>query len=143
RCCQLKMAGIFAHFSGGCSRRRWGRGRGGSMTFLTRSISPGPGDSLHALLSLEAEALGAALNAMEPEEATLAITRAPSLEERSRLVWALAPDRRSEVLDRLHPGFVGALIQNGEEENKRLLGDLSREQFTRLLRYCNPQQAFY
>jgi hypothetical protein len=113
------------------------------MTFLARSMSLDPGDSVHALLSLEAPALGAALNAMEAEDAALVVGRAPTLEERSRLVWALAPERRTEVLDRLHPGFVGALIQNREEENKRLLGDLSREQFSRLLRYCSPQQAYY
>jgi hypothetical protein len=113
------------------------------MTFLARSMSLDPGDSVHALLSLEAPALGAALNAIEAEDAALVVGRAPTLEERSRLVWALAPERRTEVLDRLHPGFVGALIQNREEENKRLLGDLSREQFSRLLRYCSPQQAYY
>src|SRR5438045_3758553 len=101
------------------------------MTFLTRSMSLDPGDSLHALLSLQEEgALGAALNAMEPEDAATAVARASTLEDRSRLLWALAPDRRAAVLDRLHPGFIGALIQNQEEENKRLLGDLSREQFS-------------
>ena len=104
------------------------------MNFLSRSPLGGSDSPAQALLSLEeTEALRAAVNALEPEEAALAIGQAPSLEEKSRLVWALAPDRRAEVLDRLHPGFVGALIQNREAENKALLGDLSREQFARLL----------
>jgi hypothetical protein len=118
--------------------------RGEEMTFLTRSPLGGSDSPAHALLSLdEPEALQAAIDALAPEEAALAIGQAPSLEERSRLVWALAPDRRAEVLDQLHPGFVGALIQNREAENKALLGDLSREQFTRLLRYCSPERAYY
>jgi hypothetical protein len=118
--------------------------RGEKMTFLTRSPLHDPGNVVHALLSLqEAEAFQAAVNALEPEEAALAIGQAPALDEKSRLVWALAPDRRAEVLDQLHPGFVGALIQNREAENKALLGDLSREQFTRLLRYCSPERAYY
>jgi hypothetical protein len=117
---------------------------GDRMTFITRSASMDHGDPIHALLSLEeSEAFNAAVNAMEPEEVALAIGRAPTLEQRSRLVWALTPERRAEALDKLHPGFVGALIQNQEEENKRLLGDLSREQFTRLLRYCDPERAYY
>jgi hypothetical protein len=114
------------------------------MTFLTRSASSDPNDPVHALLALDdPEALAAAVNAMELEDAALAVGGAATMEERSRLLWALTPDRRTEVLDRLHPGFVGALVQNREDENKRLLGDISREQFTRLLRYCNPAGAFY
>lgn len=114
------------------------------MTFLSRSSSLDPNDSVNALLSLqEDEALQAAMNALEPEDAAAAIGRAPSLDDRSRLIWALVPDRREEVLDRLHPGFVGALIQNQEAENKALLGNLSREQYTRLLRYCSPERAYY
>src|SRR5438309_11575233 len=114
------------------------------MTFLNRSPALDPNDPVHALLSLEEEeALQAAINAMEPEDAARAIGQAPTVEAKSRLVWALAPDRRAEVLDHLHPGFVGALIQNREAENKALLGDLSREQFARLLRYCSPERAYY
>jgi hypothetical protein len=117
---------------------------GGNMTFLSRSASLDPGDPVHDLLSLqETEALRAAVNALDPEDAALAVGRAPTIEEKSRLIWALEPDRRAEVLDQLHPGFVGALIQNREAENKALLGDLSREQFTRLLRYCSPERAYY
>ena len=114
------------------------------MTFLSLSPVLNPNDPAHALLLLqEEEALQAAINAMEPEMAARAIGQAPTVEAKSRLVWALAPDRRAEVLDQLHPGFVGALIQNQEVENKALLGDLSREQFTRLLRYCSPERAYY
>jgi hypothetical protein len=115
------------------------------MRSLVRSapLDSGP-VPVHALLALtEPEALSAAVNALDPDEAMLAVSRAPSIEEKSRLVWALEPDRRAEVLDALHPGFVGALIQNREEENKRLLGSLSREQFTRLLRCCSPERAYY
>ena len=112
------------------------------MTFLSLSPVLDPNDPAHALLLLqEEEALQAAINAMEPEAAARAIGQAPTIDTKSRLVWALAPDRRAEVLDHLHPGFVGALIQNQETENKALLGDLSREQFTRLLRYCSPERA--
>jgi hypothetical protein len=114
------------------------------MTFLSRSLALDPGDPVHALLSMEeAEAFRAALDALTPEDAALAVTRAPSIHDKSRLIWALEPLRRAEVLDHLHPGFVGALIQNRETENKRLLADLSREQFTRLLRYCSPERAYY
>lgn len=117
---------------------------GEAMMFLSRSPLRDPHAAARALLSLEgAEALQVAINALGPEEAAVAIGQAPSLEEKSRLVWALAPDRRAEVLDRVPPGFVGALIQNREAENKALLGDLSREQFTRLLRCCSPERAYY
>jgi hypothetical protein len=114
------------------------------MTFLSRSFSLDPNDPVVQLLSLQdAEALRAAMNALAPTDAARAVGQAPSLEEKSRLVWALAPHLRREVLDHLHPGFVAALIQNREEENKRLLSSLSREQFTRLLRFCSPEQAYY
>jgi hypothetical protein len=114
------------------------------MTFLSLSPVLDPNDPAHALLLLqEEEALQAAINAMEPEMAARAIGQAPTVDEKSRLVWALAPERRAEALDHLHPGFVGVLIQNRESENKALLGDLSREQFTRLLRYCSPERAYY
>jgi hypothetical protein len=114
------------------------------MTSLIRNVSLDPGDSVHALLALEEdEALHAAVNALEIEEATLAVGRAPTIEDKSRLIWALDPERRAEVLDHLHPGFVGALIQNSELENRALLGGLSREQFARLLRYCSPERAYY
>src|SRR5205807_5274072 len=120
-----------------------GSDQGEAMNFLSRSPLGGSDSPAQALLSLEeTEALRAAVNALEPEEAALAIGQAPSLEEKSRLVWALAPDRRAEVLDRLHPGFVGALIQNREAENKALLGALSRGPFTRLPRCCSPDRAY-
>lgn len=114
------------------------------MTFLSLSPVLDPNDPTHRLLALQQEeALQAAIGALEPEDAARVIGQAPTVEAKSRLVWALTPDRRAEVLDQLHPGFVGALIQNREAENKALLGDLSREQFTRLLRFCNPERAYY
>lgn len=114
------------------------------MSSLIRSVSPDGDDPVHALLALqETRALRAAINAMEIEEAALAVSRAPTIADKSRLVWALNEERRAEVLDQLHPGFVGALIQNDERENRALLGDLSREQFCRLLRYCSPERAYY
>lgn len=114
------------------------------MTFLSRGFALDPNDPIAHLLALQdAEALGAAMNALAPADAARAVGQAPSLEEKSRLLWALAPHMRREVLDHLHPGFVGALIQNREAENKRLLSSVSREQFTRLLRYCSPDQAYY
>jgi hypothetical protein len=126
------------------ARRDATKERGEAMTFLARGISLNSDDPLHALLSLtEDAAFRAAVRALDPEEAALAVGRAPTLEDKSRLVWALDPRARADVLDRLHPGFVGALIQNREEENKRLLGDISRVQFTRLLRHCSPERAYY
>jgi hypothetical protein len=114
------------------------------MTLLSRSPLGDPESPVQALLSIEEpQALQAAINALEPEDAALAVGQAPSVEEKSRLVWALEPERRAEVLDQLHPGMIGALIQNQEAENKALLGDLSREQFTRLLRFCSPERAYY
>jgi hypothetical protein len=63
--------------------------------FLSRSPLLDPGGPVQALLSLEEpEALQAAINALEPEEVALAIGQAATLEEKTRLIWALAPARR-------------------------------------------------
>jgi len=51
--------------------------------------------------------------------------------------------QRREVLDLLPAPLIGALIQNLEEDNRYLLGDLSLEQFRALLSLCSPERKFY
>ncbi|HEU4754215.1 MAG TPA: DUF6178 family protein, partial [Armatimonadota bacterium] len=41
------------------------------------------------------------------------------------------------------PALVGALVQNLEEDNRYLLGDLSLEQFRALLELCSPERKYY
>lgn len=96
------------------------------------------------LLSLhDEEALESALAAAEPALAARAVGAAPALEQKTTLLWAMDDRQRREVLELLPAPLIGALVQNLEEDNRYLLGDLSLEQFRALLSLCSPERKFY
>ncbi|MBM3458967.1 MAG: hypothetical protein FJX77_10605, partial [Armatimonadetes bacterium] len=94
------------------------------------AVEPGP-----ALEQLVAE--------VAPETVARAVARAPGLDRKTELLWALDDRPRRAVLAQLPPALLGVLIQNCEEENRYLLGDLSFEQFRALLALCSPERRFY
>jgi hypothetical protein len=91
----------------------------------------------------EEEALENALAAADPVAAAQAVGAAPTLEKNTTLVWAMDDRQRREALEMVPPALIGALVQNLEEDNRYLLGDLSFEQFRALLRLCSPERKFY
>lgn len=106
--------------------------------------TPAAQQAVQHLLSLEdEEALERALAAAEPGLAARAVGAAPSLERKTTLLWAMEDRQRREVLELLPAPLIGALIQNLEEDNRYLLGDLSLEQFRALLSLCSPERKFY
>lgn len=112
--------------------------------------SPGRGKILFvittvdSLLSLpEGDTLEAALAAAGPAAAVAAIRAAPTLERKTALLWALDDAPRRAVLERLPAGLVAALVQNLEEDNQYLLGDLSLEQYHAILALCSAERKFY
>jgi len=97
-----------------------------------------------ALLAIEREeALETALAGTPVGVAARAVAAAPSLERKTTLLWAMEDRQRRRVLDLIPPPVVGALIQNLEEDNVYLLGDLSLEQFHALLSLCSPERKYY
>src|SRR3989442_8722584 len=95
--------------------------------FLSRSPLLGAGGPADALLSLEEpEALQAAMNALEPEEVALAMGQASTLDEKSRLIWALAPAGRPAAPGGVPPGVGGGLVPKPGGGEKGVLGGLSR-----------------
>lgn len=108
------------------------------------SITARPWEAIDALLALEdEEALETALAAAPPAVTVGAIATAPSLEQKTTLLWAMEDRQRRDTLEHLPPALVGALVQNLEEDNRYLLGDLSLEQFRALLALCNPERKYY
>jgi hypothetical protein len=108
------------------------------------SPTPAAHQAVQHLLSLQdEEALESALAATEPVLAARAVGAVPSLERKTTLLWAMDDRQRREVLDLLPAPLIGALIQNQEEDNRYLLGDLSLEQFRALLSLCSPERKFY
>lgn len=96
------------------------------------------------LLTLDdTEALETALTAAGPIVAARAVNAAPSLEQKTELLWALEDRARRQALELVPPALVGALVQNLEDDNRYLLGDLSMEQFRDLLALCSPERKFY
>lgn len=107
-------------------------------------LAPQPDDALRAILAAEDdEALEEALAAADEVTAAHAVTAAPDLERKTELLWAMEDAQRRQVLDRVPPALVGALVQNLEEDNKYLLGDVSFEQFRALLELCSPERQYY
>jgi hypothetical protein len=92
---------------------------------------------------LEGSALEAALATRDPAAVAGLVALAPTLERKTELLWALDDQPRRAVLRRLPPALIGALIQNLEDDNRYLLGDLSIEQFTALLALCSPERQYY
>jgi hypothetical protein len=102
------------------------------------------GDAVGRLLSAtRVEDLENLLAVSRPWVAGLAVRSAPSLEQKTALLWAMEDRQRREVLDFVPPALVGALIQNLEDENRYLLGDLTLEQYRSLLRLCSPERRLY
>src|SRR4051794_5087077 len=100
--------------------------------------------AIETLLATEdEEALEAALASAGPVLAARAVGAAPTLERKTELLWAMDDRQRRETLDLVHPALVGALVQNGEEDNRYLLGDLSLEAFRALLDLCSPERKYY
>lgn len=96
------------------------------------------------ILSLEEEeALEEALAAASTAVAARAVAVAPGLERKTELLWAMEDAQRREVLDRVPPALIGALVQNLEEDNRYLLGDVSFEQYRGLLGLCSPERKYY
>lgn len=101
-------------------------------------------DTARKLLSLErVEDLQEALKALDPERAAQVVLHAPSLEAKTRLLWAMEQAQRAEVMDHLSPILIAALVQNLEIPNVGLLGNLSRQTYLELLNLCSPSQQFY
>jgi hypothetical protein len=101
-------------------------------------------EAVDTLLSLEdPDALEAALAAAEPGLAARAVNVAPTLEQKTTLLWAMDDRQRREALEWVPPALVGALVQNLEDDNRYLLGDISLEQFRALLDLCSPERKYY
>ena len=103
---------------------------------------PTPPDAA-SLLTLDDDALDKALAQLPTPEAARVIALAPTLEGKTRLLWALDDRQRREVLELTPPALVAALVQNAEEDNRYLLGDLGVEPFRRVLDLCSPARQFY
>lgn len=95
------------------------------------------------LLTLEEPALERALAEVTPALAATAVAAAPSLNRKTTLLWAMEDRQRREALELVPPAVIGALIQNLEEDNRYLLGDLSLVQFRALLALCSPERKYY
>jgi hypothetical protein len=118
------------------------KGREVPMSEYAPSLEPWK--AVESLLAIEDEdVLEQALAAASPVIAARAVSAAPNLERKTTLLWALEDRRRRDVLELLPPALVGALVQNLEEDNRYLLGDLSLEQFRALLSLCSPERKYY
>src|SRR3712207_6277994 len=101
-------------------------------------------DAVDALLAIrDEEALETALASADPWLAARAVAAAPSLEQKTTLLWAMEDRQRREALELVPPALVGALVQNLEDDNRYLLGDLSLEQFRALLALCSLERKYY
>jgi hypothetical protein len=107
------------------------------------ALTPAAAGPAAAVLALNDDALAPALAAMATEPAAAAVAAAPSLEQKTRLLWAMRDRQRVEVLERLSPILIAALVQNLEPTNRALLGDLSFPQFQRILALCDPAQQYH
>ena len=102
-----------------------------------------PQATARQLLEMDDEALVAAINRLSPTEAARILDAAPSLKDKTRLLWALERPKRAEVLDRIPPQTFAALVQNEEERNRYLLGCVSLAGFRKVLDLCSPAQKYY
>jgi hypothetical protein len=110
-----------------------------------RVVVPAAGPAAAArLLEIEEEpALEQALAQVDPVTAARAVAAAPTLQRKTTLLWAMDDAQRRQVLEFVPAPVIGALVQNLEEDNRYLLGDLSLEQFHRVLGLCSPERKFY
>lgn len=120
------------------------RRTGGPPERMERIAIPDSRSHVEAILAeQDAAALEAVLAAAEPGVAAAAICAAPTLERKTELLWAMEDRHRRETVELLPPPLLAALVQNLEEDNRYLLGDLSLEQFRALLDLCSPERKFY
>lgn len=109
----------------------------------TLARTPDP-EVVQELLRLDdEEELETALAEAEPVTAARAVAFAPTLEQKTTLLWAMEDPQRRQVLEMLPAALVGALVQNLEDDNQYLLGDVSIDQFRNLLSLCSPERQFY
>jgi len=99
--------------------------------------------ALETLAALDDAALEEALAVLPTAQAADLIARAPTLEEKTRLLWALDDGPRRQALSLSPAPLVAALIENLTEDNCYLLGDLDLASFRRLLELCSPEQRYY
>jgi DNA-binding transcriptional ArsR family regulator len=101
-------------------------------------------DALNALARVESpDELTELLASLPVEAAALAVRRAPELERKTEILWALEDRQRRQVLEQLPTTLIAALVQNLEDDNRYLLGDLSAERFDELLSLCSPERRYY
>ena len=91
------------------------------------------------LVAMPPAELRAALAGVDAGTAMALVARAGSFGEQAQLLRHLPTRVRLAVLDALPAESVAALIQNCEAESLWLLGQISFEQFRRLMERSNPQ----
>ncbi len=107
-------------------------------------IAAGPWTAVDRLLETEDEdALEAALAGADPAVAARAVSAAPTLQRKTDLLWAMEDAQRREALELVPPALIAALVQNLEDDNRYLLGDLSLEQFRAVLSLCSAERKYY
>ena len=115
-------------------------------SFMTpdSSLSVPVATPVRRLLSIQDEEdLEEALAEVEAPVAAQAVALAPTLEQKTTLLWAMEDRQRRDALDLVPPPLVAALVQNLEDDNRYLLGDLSLEQFRALMTLCSPERKWY
>lgn len=106
--------------------------RTGDPELLRSLLSSDDEEELEALLA-EADSLTAAR----------AVALCGTLEQKTALLWAMEDPQRREVLEIVPAPLIGALVQNLEDDNRYLLGDVGLDQFRALLSLCSPERKYY
>ncbi|MGQ9523649.1 MAG: hypothetical protein ACUVTZ_02300, partial [Armatimonadota bacterium] len=106
-------------------------------------LSDDPKSIAKRLLSMDDEELVAAVRRLTPAQAARVVQSAPTLQDKTRLLWAMDRPKRADVLDRMPAGVFAALVQNMEDRNRYLLGCISIQGFRQLLDLCSPAQKYY
>jgi len=92
---------------------------------------------------MDDDELVAAMGRLTPAQAARVLEAAPSLQDKTRLLWAMDRPKRADVLDRVPAGVFAALVQNMEDRNRYLLGCISIQGFRQVLDLCSPAQKYY
>lgn len=92
---------------------------------------------------MDDDELAAAVNRLTPAQAARVLEAAPTLQDKTRLLWAMDRPKRADVLDRVPAGVFAALVQNMEDRNRYLLGCISIQGFRQVLDLCSPAQKYY
>ncbi len=112
---------------------------------MTESLArTGDPELLRTLVTTEDEAeLEDLLAEVDALTAARAVALSGTLEQKTALLWAMEDPQRRQVLEILPAPLIGALVQNVEDENRYLLGDVSLDQFRALLSLCSPERKYY